>query len=115
MSSFKQTIERAVEEDILADFIREPIKGDIREVPFITEELIYILRDSGIYNTYQLIAKYLKLKDLNECIEYHHMKFMDWLESKKFTRKESEKVSVAIAEKVSTMMPGLYDPSIFAE
>jgi hypothetical protein len=43
------------------------------------------------------------------------MKFMDWLESKKFTRKESEKVSVAIAEKVSTMMPGLYDPSIFAE
>ena len=115
MSSFKHTIERAVEEDELADFIREPIRGDLREVPFITEELFYILRACGIYNTYQLIAKYLELKNMNDCIDIHHMKFMDWLENRKFTRKESETVALSIAEKVSTMMPGLYDPSIFAE
>eukprot|EP01031_Cornospumella_fuschlensis_P023869 gene23869-28899_t len=47
----------------LADFIQAPLTGDLNEVPGIGPATVELLKKEGISTTFQLIGKYLSLKD----------------------------------------------------
>ncbi|KAF1776276.1 hypothetical protein GQ600_19280 [Phytophthora cactorum] len=94
-----------VAEDTLADFLRAPLTGDLTEVPGIGKAA--------------LIGKFLMLKansDDNDdgvidCAA-HCDAFWFWLKSKGITAYRSG-IVMAIAEKVNTMLPGIYDAAEF--
>ena len=75
-----------ISDDILADFLRSPITGDITEVPGITRTVANKLSscDEKITNTFQLIGKFLLLKTKNKnnyITGVEHCKlFYDWLQ-----------------------------------
>jgi hypothetical protein len=104
-----------VTEDALADFIKTPLSGDLLEVPGIGEKTVEILVAAGVVNTYQLIGKFITLKSMGESCKEHCQKFYDWLMEIEAPPSYRAGVTLAIAEKVNTWMPGLYDPSVFAE
>ncbi|KAJ0408709.1 hypothetical protein P43SY_001933 [Pythium insidiosum] len=112
-----------VGEDTLADFLRAPLTGDLTEVPGIGKAAVGKLAagEDGdrVENTFQLIGKFLMLKqstDKNEdglidCTE-HCDAFWYWLKSKGIQAYRSG-IVMAIAEKVNTMLPGIYDAAEF--
>lgn len=102
-------------EDDLTHFIRTPISGDLAEVPGMTISVLDSLSSDGVNTTYQLIAKYLELKQLSELMEEHHIRFLNYLGENDIDPQTCYIIMRSIGEKVSTMIPGLYDPSIFAE
>ena len=102
-------------EDDLAFFIMTPITGELEEVPGVSSPELDCLNLAGVYNTYQLIARYLDEKRLSERMEEHHTRFLNYLCNTGITPQTSRLIMQSIGEKVSTMIPGLYDPSIFAE
>ncbi|KAE8908991.1 hypothetical protein PF005_g6168 [Phytophthora fragariae] len=113
-----------VAEDTLADFLRAPLTGDLTEVPGIGKAAVTKLGDAkegeeAVDNTFQLIGKFLMLKansDDNDdgvitCAQ-HCDAFWFWLKSKGITAYRSG-IVMAIAEKVNTMLPGIYDAAEF--
>ncbi|KAL3670057.1 hypothetical protein V7S43_005427 [Phytophthora oleae] len=113
-----------VAEDTLADFLRAPLTGDLTEVPGIGKAAVAKLgaSDDGedaVTNTFQLIGKFLMLKanleedadDVIDCAA-HCDAFWFWLKSKGITAYRSG-IVMAIAEKVNTMLPGIYDAAEF--
>ncbi|GLD98784.1 hypothetical protein PINS_up007502 [Pythium insidiosum] len=112
-----------VAEDTLADFLRAPLTGDLTEVPGIGKAAVGKLaageEGDRVENTFQLIGKFLMLKqstDKNEdglidCAE-HCDAFWYWLKSKGIQAYRSG-IVMAIAEKVNTMLPGIYDAAEF--
>ncbi|KAG6582788.1 uncharacterized protein IUM83_17265 [Phytophthora cinnamomi] len=110
-----------VAEDTLADFLRAPLTGDLTEVPGIGKAAVTKLGDGdeAVENTFQLIGKFLMLKEsTNEnddgvinCAQ-HCDAFWFWLKSKGITAYRSG-IVMAIAEKVNTMLPGIYDVAEF--
>ena len=65
-----------------------------------------------VTTTYQLIGKYLSLMGEGiDCVE-HHDRFWYWLKEKGVNSHRSGIVQ-CIAEKVSTWVPGLYDPGMY--
>ncbi|KAF1316005.1 hypothetical protein FI667_g15694, partial [Globisporangium splendens] len=112
-----------VAEDTLADFLRAPLTGDLTEVPGIGPAAVTKLaagEDSDqVENTFQLIGKFLLLKKnsdenddgLLDCAA-HCDAFWFWLKSKGITAYRSG-IVMAIAEKVNTMLPGIYDAAEF--
>lgn len=113
-----------VAEDTLADFLRAPLTGDLTEVPGIGKAAVAKLGgcDDGaeaVTNTFQLIGKFLLLKanldddsdDVIDCAA-HCDAFWFWLKSKGITAYRSG-IVMAIAEKVNTMLPGIYDAAEF--
>eukprot|EP00752_Nemacystus_decipiens_P005202 g4721.t1 len=106
-----------VSDDKLAEFIRSAITGEITEVPGIAERGAEILAegegDDVVTNTYQLIGKFLALrgpdKGDHEVDSVEHCdKFWYWLQAKGINSNRSGIVN-AIAEKVNTWIPGIYD------
>lgn len=114
-----------VHEDVLADFLRAPISGNLYEVPGIGEEAIQKLasgrKKDRIENTFQLIGKFLMLKEsyddtydgLLDCRE-HCDAFWFWLKMKGINSYRSG-IVMAIAEKANTLFGGLYDPEAFED
>ncbi|CEG44843.1 hypothetical protein L914_07744 [Plasmopara halstedii] len=113
-----------VAEDTLADFLRAPLTGDLTEVPGIGKAAVTKLAGSddgteAVTNTFQLIGKFLLLKansdddgdDVIDCAA-HCDAFWFWLKSKGITAYRSG-IVMAIAEKVNTMLPGIYDAADF--
>lgn len=107
-------------EDKLADFLRAPLTGDIQEVPGIGEAAMKNLAkedggsgDDAITNTYQLMGKFLLLKsntdsgEMVQCQE-HCDAFWHWLKSKGINSYRSG-IVMAVAEKLNTMIPGVYN------
>jgi hypothetical protein len=92
-----------------------PVTGDILLVPGITEAEAKILEENGISNTFNLFGKYMSFKGIDTSIRAHHDLFLDWLKSTNIPADTCMTIMTAIAEKCSTMIPGLYDPSIYAE
>lgn len=101
--------------DKLDDFCIQPISGDIMEVPGLTENNAILLTYKGVWNTYNLIGKYLSFKDQWTSVREHQDRFLDWLRSTGISNDECMVIWLSIAEKTSTFMPGLYDPSVYAE
>ncbi|DBA01758.1 TPA: hypothetical protein N0F65_010168 [Lagenidium giganteum] len=112
-----------VAEDTLADFLRAPLTGDLTEVPGIGKAAVGKLAEGEdgdrIENTFQLIGKFLMLKGNSEDnddglvdIKEHCDAFWHWLKSKGISSYRSG-IVMAIAEKVNTMVPGIYDAAEF--
>lgn len=105
-----------ISEDVLADFLRCTLTGDLTEVPGLSRCAIRKLAagDDKITNTFQLIGKFLLLKT-NVCktdeiisTKLHCDKFYNWLKSKGIQSYRTD-IVMSIAEKTNTMIPGLYD------
>jgi len=68
-----------INEDKLADWLRDQVSGDLEEVPGIGPANKATLAREGINNTYQLIGKYLTFKDGD--VKEHQDAMMGWLKS----------------------------------
>ena len=109
-----------VSEGTMADFQRATISGDLNEVPGLGPAAIKKLQDASddddkVTNTFQLVGKFLMLKGPDEDghkveSNEHMQKFWHWLAEKGISSHRSA-IVLAIAEKMNTMMPGIYDPS----
>ena len=101
-----------VNDDKMADWLRTPISGDLVEVPGIGPAVAEQMIEAGINTTYQLIGKYLSLKDCGP-VE-HQDRFWFWLKAN-IPRHGNQRsgTTKAIAEKVNSFMPGLYDDEIY--
>ena len=98
-----------INDDKLAEFIRAPITGDLKEIPGLGPKGIEKLADGDepITTTYQLIGKYLMLKDDTTDSVEHCDKFWYWLKAKGIDSHRSGLVN-ALAEKVNIFLPGTY-------
>eukprot|EP00563_Minutocellus_polymorphus_P005245 CAMPEP_0181041306 /NCGR_PEP_ID=MMETSP1070-20121207/11527_1 /TAXON_ID=265543 /ORGANISM="Minutocellus polymorphus, Strain NH13" /LENGTH=111 /DNA_ID=CAMNT_0023119405 /DNA_START=191 /DNA_END=526 /DNA_ORIENTATION=- len=104
----------------MADFQRATISGDLIEVPGLGPAAIKKMSSSSdddekVTNTFQLVGKFLMLKGPDEDghkveSNEHMQKFWHWLAEKGISSHRSA-IVLAIAEKMNTMMPGIYDPS----
>eukprot|EP00594_Rhizosolenia_setigera_P003134 CAMPEP_0178956048 /NCGR_PEP_ID=MMETSP0789-20121207/9985_1 /TAXON_ID=3005 /ORGANISM="Rhizosolenia setigera, Strain CCMP 1694" /LENGTH=113 /DNA_ID=CAMNT_0020637829 /DNA_START=173 /DNA_END=514 /DNA_ORIENTATION=+ len=103
----------------MGDWMRGDINGTITEVPGIGPAAAKKLAngetpDECITNTYQLIGKFLSLKGPDEEDEKvdsleHMEKFWQYLASRGISSHRSAIVK-AIAEKMNSFLPGIYDP-----
>ena len=115
-----------VSDDTLADFLRSQLTGSLQEIPGIGPAAEKALgkgvngeEDTKITNTFQLIGKFLSLKgpdsDGHKVDSVEHMeKFWYFLQSQGITAHRSAIVK-SLAEKLNTMMPGLYDADAYGE
>ena len=95
--------------------------GDLQEIPGIGPAAAKCLAegddDDKITNSFQLIGKFLSLKGPDsgdhkvESVE-HMEKFWYWLQERGIKAHRSAIVN-AIAEKMNTMMPGIYDADAY--
>jgi len=99
-----------VQEATLADFLRNPITGDLIQIPGIGPANKAILIGVGINNTHQLIGKYLTLK--NGTVVEHQDAMWTWLQDIG-VNSHRHNIVLALAEKCDTMIPGLYDASLY--
>lgn len=97
---------------------RNPLTGELSEVPGIGPAAIKHLAagEESIENTYQLIGKFFMLKSNDDgepinCVD-HCDAFWQWLKSKGINSFRSGIVN-AIAEKMNTMVPGIYEANEF--
>ena len=108
----------------MAEFQRGKLTGDLSEIPGIGPAAIRKLADTEdddekITNTFQLIGKFLMLRgpddEENKVTTREHMeKFWYYLQEKGISSHRSGIVR-CIAEKVNSMMPGIYDASEYAD
>lgn len=106
-----------VSESTMGDFIRGEITGDITEVPGIGPAAAKKLAESDdqVTNTYQLFGKFLSLKGPDKVDPVEHMeKFWYWLKDQGISAHRSAVVR-AIAEKMNSMMNGLYDAEAYGD
>merc|ERR1712129_499513 len=112
-----------VSDSTMAEFMRGTITGDITEVPGIgpsaAKKLANGEGDDCVTNTFQLIGKFLSLKgpdiDGEKVESLEHMeKFWYWLQVNGIASHRSGIVK-AIAEKVNSMIPGVYDPDAYGD
>lgn len=101
--------------DQLAYFCQYPITGDVAEVPGVTPDVAKLLLENGVQNTFNLIGKYLSFRGLDITTRQHHDLFLDWMKSAKIPEATSMQIMMAVAEKISSFMPGIYDPAMYAE
>mmetsp|Transcript_17294 Transcript_17294/g.24428 ORF Transcript_17294/g.24428 Transcript_17294/m.24428 type:complete len:132 (+) Transcript_17294:125-520(+) len=111
-----------VSESTMADFQRGIITGDLQEVPGIGPAAAKKLaqsenEDEKITNTFQLIGKFLMMKgpDSGDHVvtsTEHMEKFWFFLQEKGISAHRSAIVK-AIAEKMNSMIPGIYDASVY--
>ena len=102
-------------EDALADFLKSPISGNLDEVPGVGEVTQGIFEAEGIVSTFQLVAKFISFITKEKDCKAHCQDFYNWLQSIQTPPKYRAGIVVAVAEKVSTWMPGVYDPAVFVE
>lgn len=104
-----------VNEDILANFLRAPISGDLIEVPGIGPRTSSILKKSGVETTYQLFAKFLSLRGADDDCRTHCNKFIRWLVEVDTPPMFRNTITHVLAEKLALLFPSLYDPVMFVE
>ena len=95
----------------LADFIRAPITGNLNEVPGIGQKTVEALNKDGISTTFQLMGRYLSLKDEGVLPIEHADRFYYWLTSLHTPAGFRAGIVRSIAEKLNITFPGLYDPA----
>mmetsp|Transcript_12238 Transcript_12238/g.18321 ORF Transcript_12238/g.18321 Transcript_12238/m.18321 type:complete len:121 (+) Transcript_12238:104-466(+) len=90
------------------EFIDGTIEEDILSVPGVGDAAAARLAKRGVNNTYQFIGVYLGLRENDMDSVAHHDAFVNFLNKAGITNCRHGIVD-AIAQKVSTMIPGLYD------
>mmetsp|Transcript_124052 Transcript_124052/g.243347 ORF Transcript_124052/g.243347 Transcript_124052/m.243347 type:complete len:117 (-) Transcript_124052:92-442(-) len=104
-----------VNADSLADFIRAQLTGDLNEVPGVGAATIKILNENGISTTYQLLGKYLMLKEEGVEPVEHADRFYFWLKSINTPGGFRAGIVHSIAEKVNSTFVGLYDADAYQQ
>uniref|UniRef100_A0A6U3Z2B1 Uncharacterized protein n=1 Tax=Ditylum brightwellii TaxID=49249 RepID=A0A6U3Z2B1_9STRA len=116
-----------VSDDTFASFQRDALSGELTDVPGIGPAAAKKLGQIGdgetefdrVTNTYQLIGKFLMLKgpdeDGNKVESVEHMEKFWWYLKQKGISSHRSGIVRAIAEKVNTMLPGIYDASEYEE
>lgn len=104
-----------INEDKLADWLREQCTGDLEQVPGIGPANVTNLgteENGKVTTTYQLIGKFLSLKaEGTTCVEHCDM-FYYWLQAKGVNSGRNN-IVLAIAEKCEVFLPGCYDASAY--
>lgn len=106
-----------MDDDNMVDFIRAPFDsaGDLQQVPGVGPVTAERMRAVGVTNAYQLLGKFFMLRGDNDLSRQHCERFWAWLDALGTPKGYRSTVVRAIAEKAAAMMPGIYDPSCFAE
>lgn len=102
-----------VSDEALATFLKAEVEEDITTVPGVGPSAAGKLADNsegeaGVKTTYQLIGKFLSLRDPDMASQTHCDAMFNWLKLKGVNAHRSGIVH-AIAEKTDTMMPGIYN------
>ena len=106
-----------INEDTLADWLRNPVTGDLEQIPGIGPANKKKLAegesdDDKIETTFQLIGKFLMLRGPNTTpVELCDM-FYYWLQGKGVSAGRNN-IVLAIAEKCEVFMPGCYDSEAY--
>lgn len=104
-----------VAEDTLGDFVRGAIEENLETVPGIGPATVAKLNNEGITSTFQLIAKFLSMKDEGvESVE-HCERFYQWLIHIGTPAGFRAGIVHSIAEKMNILMPGIYDSALYDE
>mmetsp|Transcript_80135 Transcript_80135/g.156700 ORF Transcript_80135/g.156700 Transcript_80135/m.156700 type:complete len:112 (+) Transcript_80135:71-406(+) len=99
-----------INEDKLADWLKDKVTGDLEEVPGIGPANKATLEGQDIENTYQLIGKYLTFK--KGTVKEHQDAMFAWLKSIGVNSGRNN-VVLALGEKCDIFMQGIYDSSIY--
>mmetsp|Transcript_1057 Transcript_1057/g.1758 ORF Transcript_1057/g.1758 Transcript_1057/m.1758 type:complete len:122 (+) Transcript_1057:154-519(+) len=106
-----------VSDEQLARFLISPITGAVDEVPGVGPVAKRKLAEAedNIQTTHQLLGKFLSFKGKEtDCIE-HLEEFNHWLETIGISRYGRVGIVRSIAEKANTMMPGIYEGSLYPD
>jgi hypothetical protein len=91
------------------------ITGELRDVPGIGPAAIKTLKAQNVNNSFQLLATYLDMKNPATMPPAEHQdKFWTWLKEIKIVAHRSA-IVMAMGEKMSQLVPGIYDPSVYEE
>ena len=105
-----------VADDKLAEFLDAALEGDIKSVPGIgpaaAGKLASGAADDQVTSTYQLIAKFLYFRGAGCSSAQQCDAMWYWLQAKGVDAHRAGIVH-SIAEKVNTMIPGMYDSAEF--
>eukprot|EP00968_Pinguiococcus_pyrenoidosus_P013547 scaffold1228_cov246-Pinguiococcus_pyrenoidosus.AAC.7 len=101
-----------VSEDRLAEFIVQELDPELTSVPGIGEKAKEFLAADGVETTFQLIGKFLMLKGKDTSVREHADAMWYYLQGVGINSYRAG-IVLAIAEKVNTMMPGIYNPDEF--
>eukprot|EP01039_Chlorochromonas_danica_P011142 gene11142-12421_t len=104
-----------VSDSRLATFISAPITGSLDEVPGVAAKTIEKLEEQGINTTFQLIGKYLSLKDKDVGPVEHADRFYLWLQAIGTPGGHRAGVVHSIAERMNIIFPGIYEASLYDE
>ncbi len=104
-----------VNDEQLATFLRSEVDEDIQSVPGVgpaAQKKLAASSDgeAGVKTTYQLIGKFLSLRDPDMTSDELCEAMFQWLKLKGINAFRSGIVH-SIAEKTNLMMPGIYEPS----
>mmetsp|Transcript_47162 Transcript_47162/g.102895 ORF Transcript_47162/g.102895 Transcript_47162/m.102895 type:complete len:116 (-) Transcript_47162:121-468(-) len=102
----------AIGQDRLAEFLRADIVPDVTSVPGIGPAAASKLADVGITTTYQLVGKFMMLKEQGVDSVEHCDRFWYWLQDTGISSHRSGIVQ-CIAEKMDSFFPGIYDRADF--
>lgn len=99
-----------ISDNTLVDFLINDLTGNLLKVPGIGKNTLKKLAagNEPIVNSYQLIAKFLALRNINDTSESHCNKFLNWLKSKGI-KIHCDGIVMAIAEKTNIWIPGVYN------
>lgn len=99
-----------ITDDTYIEFLRCNLTANLLKVPGIGKNTLKKLSsgDEPIKNTYQLVGKFLSLRNINDTTESHCNKFLNWLKSKGINI-HCDAIVMSIAEKTNIWIPGIYD------
>eukprot|EP01138_Halocafeteria_seosinensis_P008264 gb/GECG01008445.1/.p1 GENE.gb/GECG01008445.1/~~gb/GECG01008445.1/.p1 ORF type:complete len:116 (+),score=15.42 gb/GECG01008445.1/:1-348(+) len=98
-----------VNDDTLANFVRSDLKDDLESVPGIGPSNKKKLEAIGVYSPKQLIGEYLRLANPSHSIQEHCDAFYQWFKDEADITNGRATIIRALGQKVSTMIPGIYD------
>lgn len=103
-----------ITDDKFVDFLRCDLSGHLLDIPGIGKSTLKKLAagDEPIINAYQLVGKFLSLRNINDTSKSHCDKFLNWLKSKGVNI-HCDSIVMSIAEKTNIWVPGIYDCSDF--
>jgi hypothetical protein len=117
MSSFNIQASSKLKDNTLAQFVSSPVQDDLSYVPGLggSGKIAESLRRNGITSTYQLIGKFLELRGPDMTSVENCNRFAEWLTLKGASGNSRNYIVRSIAEKCSSIMPGIFDVSEFPE
>ena len=102
-------------EGTLTEFLRKQVTSNIESVPGIGPAGRAKLSAAGVNTLFQLIGKFLSLKDEGVETIDHCDRFWYWLKQIEFPPGTRGAVVQAIAELTNIKFPGTYDAELYAQ